>query len=468
MLIDFTVDNFRSIRDRATISMIAAKLRSRDKHLDSANVIEINDKVALLRSAVIYGANASGKSNVIKAVGFMRQMVLNSSRLREDEIIPVEPFRLNETGRNNPSTFEVVFLLDQMQYRYGFSLTSKRIVSEWLYFIPTLREVELFTRDDDGIHIGPRFSEGRGLQGLNIDNKLFLSVVNQFKKSKIAKRVCEWFSNNCHTLTAVEDSEYLPFTMGCIEKGRYRKELEQLVRRLDLDIIGLSVAEVPLPAHLAPLHDALKGIVDANNEGSVQPAIPGLTPDRIVKELRTRHSVRDSLGNVVEEAEFPAGVMESEGTQKLIALTGPLMDVLANGWVLFLDEIDSRLHPLITAAILRLFNSPITNPKNAQIICTTHDTNLLDRHIFRRDQIYFVEKDMASGSHLYSLAEFKLPDQAGEARSIRNDASFERDYIQGRYGAIPYLGDLSRLFSEELNHENGSRKHQEVPSQAVL
>ena len=170
-----------------------------------------------------------------------------------------------------------------------------------------------------------------------------------------------------------------------------------------------------------------------------------------MKELRTSHAIRNPQGQIVSHQEFPAHTIESEGTQKLIALAGPLFDVLTNGSVLFLDEIDSRLHPLITAAILKLFNSPLTNPRNAQIICTTHDTNLLDRQIFRRDQVFFVEKDNNSISHLYSLAEFKLEDTHGTGRTIRNDASFAKNYIQGRYGAIPYLGNLSSLFTEELN-----------------
>ena len=464
MLVEFSVENFRSIRDHATLSMVAARLRARDEQLDRTNVIEVSDKVAILRSAVIYGANASGKSNVLKAMGFMRHMVLNSSRMLDGELIPVEPFRLNVASSQRPSTFEIVFLIEGIQYRYGFSLTQTEIIAEWLYFIPTLREVELFTRTGTEIHIGPRFSEGKGLKGLNLDNKLFLSTVDQFKKSQVAKRVRSWFLDSCRTLTAVDDSGYLPYTIKCIEEGRYRAQLEQLVRRLDLDIVGLSVADIPLPAHIAQLQDTLKIIVETNSKGNGQLHLPGLSPERVVKELRTTHAIRGSSGEVVEQMEFSAASMESEGTQKLIALTGPIMDVLAHGWTLFLDEIDSQLHPLITAAILKLFNSPITNPHNAQIICTTHDTNLLDRHLFRRDQVYFVEKDSSSASHLYSLAEFKLPNDAGESRSVRNDASFEKDYIQGRYGAIPYLGDVGRLFTEEFHHQSLDQglKHEPV------
>jgi AAA15 family ATPase/GTPase len=151
----------------------------------------------------------------------------------------------------------------------------------------------------------------------------------------------------------------------------------------------------------------------------------------------------------VEEADFSVAEMESEGTKKLIALAGPIVDSLENGNVLFIDEIDARLHPLITTALVKLFNSPETNPRNAQLVCTTHDTNLLDRRYLRRDQIYFVEKDRTASTRLFSLADFKLEAQVGGGRTVRSDASYERNYIQGRYGAIPFIGDLETLFAEE-------------------
>jgi uncharacterized protein len=452
MLIEFTVENFRSFRERATLSMIAAKLRARAPQVDQNNVVAINNNLSLLRSAVIYGANASGKSNLIKALAFMREFVVNSARQQDEDPIRVEPFLLRKDVAEQPSFFEVIFLLDGLQYRYGFSATKQRVVEEWLYYTPTTREVELFTRDTEGIYPGEQFRVGR-LTELDLENKLFLSVVAQFAKREskagaTAKRVRDWFITTCRPLTALHDEAYLPFTLDCIEEGRYRHQLERIVRSLDLDITGLAVDEVPMPAMLAKIYDVVNHGENQSTGNPAQLALPGMTGNRMMKELRTRHKIRDADGNIETEIDFAAPQMESEGTQKLIALTGPLLDVLAHGWVLFLDEIDSRLHPLITAAILRLFNSPETNPKNAQLVCITHDTNLLDRHVLRRDQIYFVEKDRQASSHLYSLADFKLGTD-GANRKVRNDQDFEKNYIQGRYGAIPYLGDLSQLFIEE-------------------
>jgi hypothetical protein len=450
MLVEFSVENYRSFRDRATLSMIAAKLRAQDSKLDQDNVVPLKGKLALLRSAVIYGANASGKSNVLEAFAFMRHFVMESARQQDEDSIPVEPFCLSKATAEAPSTFEVVFLVDGIQYRYGFSATVQRVVEEWLYYTPTIREVALFTRDEYGIDPRERFRVGRELRGLKLENKLFLSVVAQFKRNSIATRLREWFAATSRTLKAVSDTGYLPYTLKCIDEDRYHREIVEFVRMLDLDIAGLSVAEVPLPERLAELQDLWTNARKSASDEDAQLVIPGLTTTRTLQELRTRHAVRDIEGRTLEEKEFVASRMESDGTLKLIALAGPLMDVLTHGRVLFLDEIDSRLHPLMTAAILRLFNSPASNPRNAQLVCATHDTHLLNRNLLRRDQIYFVEKDRTAASHLYSLADFKLSSSEGAMRSVRNDDQFERSYILGRYGAIPYLGDLSRLFVEEL------------------
>ncbi len=449
MLVEFSVQNYRSFKERVTLSMVAAKLRSSDKQLDTDNVIEVNNKLALLRSGLIYGANASGKSNLVQALHFMRDFVANSAREGQaTDMIPVKPFSLNTSTIDQPSAFEVVFLLDGVQYRYGFAATSQKVTEEWLYFVPTRVEVELFTRDTDGIYVKDRFRECRGLEEMTRDNALFLSVSAQFNKP-VAKRLLQWFTMNCRALNTIGDEGYLPFTISCIAKGRYKKQIVELVRRLDLGIRDISVIEEPIKE---------KKDAKSSNLGKerVSPGADISISSNMDTQLEfvTYHAQRDNEGNIVREIPFFGHLMESEGTRKVIALLVPILDVLTNGWTLFIDEIDTRMHPLITSEIIRLFNSPETNPKNAQLICVTHDTNLLDRRRFRRDQIYFMEKDGNEATRLYSLAEFKLPSIKGKGRSIRNDASYEKDYIQGRYGAIPYLGDLGRLFLEEFNKNN--------------
>jgi len=397
----------------------------------------VNDKLSLLRSVVIYGANASGKSNIIKAFGFLKHFVTTSSRESQaTDAIRVTPFVLDPYTVEAPTKFEVVFVVGGIQYRYGFSVNTTEVLSEWLYYCPSIREVELFTRDENGIHVGSKFREGRSLAEKTRKNALFLSVVSQFNGA-IATELAKWLTDECNAVSAATDTGYLSYTLKCIEDGRYLEQIGALVSRLDLDIMRLSLVDLPTPSS--------RGVSDEERLAAVIVGLPG----SVNKVLQTRHAIRDEDGSSVGEYSFPLAA-ESEGTQKLIALAGPIVDTLENGRVLFVDEIDARLHPLVTMALLQLFNSPETNPKNAQLICATHDTNLLDRRHFRRDQIYFVEKDRNAATRLFSLADFKLESAQGKGRSVRNDASFERDYIQGKYGAIPYIGDLHHLFAEEL------------------
>ena len=434
MLVEFRVENFRSIRESATLSMIATRLDSSDEKLGRDNVIPVKKNLSLIRSAVIYGANASGKSNVLKAFAFMKEFVQRSANdSQADESIAAEPFLLRLDTRDQPSTFEAVFLLDGIQYRYGFSVTKKEVVAEWLYHTPTIREAELFTRDlESGIRVPThsKFKEGHGLEKRTRPNALFLSVAAQFN-GEIANRIRNWFVHEWCDLVLLSDST-LPvesLTEVCITEGYYPSTIKKLLKTFDLGITDLSVKEETLSPFLKELSN--------------------LTPIRSPKKkIYTRHVVRDNKNNPVAEEDFPLMGMESDGTQKIIGMLGPILASLSHGVMVFADEIDARLHPLMTAAIIRLFNSPETNPKNAQLICATHDTNLLDRRLLRRDQIYFTEKEN-DATRLYSLAEFKLPMRTGEGRTVRGDASYERDYIQGRYGAIPYLGDFRSLFREE-------------------
>ncbi|GDX40948.1 hypothetical protein LBMAG21_12400 [Armatimonadota bacterium] len=427
MLIEFSVENFRSFRDKTTFSMIASRLR--EPQLDRDNVIVVDDKLSLLRSAAVFGANASGKSNLLTAIGAMRYFVLATSKDKiasEDRV--EDPFAFQTNTADSPSSFEAVFLIEGVQYRYGFSVSSKNITAEWLYCTPTRREATLFTRENDEITVGASFREGRWIrdQKLDITDKLFLSVVALFKKEGVAWKVWHWFANSIALITGVKDINYMNYTMKRLEDPQYREQITELVSRLDLDISSLSVRQIPID-------------------------------DKIYHELRSHHRIRNGQGEIVSESDFPARETESDGTWKLIGLAGPLLDVLSTGKTLLADELDSSLHPILMSAIVKLFNSPKTNPNGAQLICSIHNTDLLDHSLLRRDQIYFVEKDEFSVSRLYSLADFKL--EEGGRRVVRSDASFAKNYIQGRYGAIPYLGDIQTLFQVgELVEDSERRK----------
>lgn len=423
MLIEFTVGNFRSFREPVTLSLEAASIASEDKSVDENNIIPISKNLTLLTSAAIYGANASGKSNLVKALNFMKNLVLNSARESQaDEPIKVQPFRLNTETPNQPAYFETTFLIEGQRYRYGFEVTQERVVREWLHYTPTIREVRLFERDNDQITPNPRsFKEGLRLEERTRSNALFLSVTAQFNGA-IAQKVVKWFQN-VRFISGLNDAGYRGFTIRKYQEDIFqRDQILNLVRSFDVGIEGLQVKKVDPDQVAFP-----KGIPDEFRKLILE------SPGEIFT-TETEHTQFDNNGEPVGHVVFDLDDDESEGTKKLFFMAGPVLDVLRHGRVLVVDEMEARMHPLITCAVIRLFNSIETNPKRAQLFFTTHDTNLLDRNLFRRDQIWFTEKDSYGASHLYSLVEFKL----------RNDEPYERNYLRGKYGAIPYLGDLSR------------------------
>jgi predicted ATPase len=429
MLIEFTVGNFRSFRDLQTLSMVAAPIKSKDSALDENTVIQMTNNPNLLTSAAIYGANASGKSNLIQALAFMKYFVINSPKeTKATGGINVEPFRLHNGTVEQPSHFEIVFIEDGKRYRYGFKVSKERVLSEWLYFVPSAREARLFEREGADITIGSYFKEGRGLEQNTRPNALFLSIVAQFNGPQ-AQKLVSWF-RRLGIISGVDDMGMMPFTLMQLVEGEYSQAIRDLICRLDLGIGDLQV--------------------EKRSVGS-KPNLPDEMPDEIRQAfltimnasdteglaIHTLHTQYDDEGNPTGQELFDLDEHESEGTQKLFAMSGPLLDTLQEGDALVVDELDARLHPLMTREIISLFNHKATNPNGAQLIFNTQDTNLLDNTLFRRDQIWFVEKDKQGASHLYSLAEFK----------VRNDKDYERGYIQGRYGAVPYLSHIQTIVS---------------------
>jgi len=411
MLIEFTVGNFKSFRDKTTFSMIAANLRSDDPALDQDNVIPVKKDLRLLKSAAVYGANASGKSNLGLALKFMRQFVLSSSR---EASAPAasgsEPFLLNREMWERPSFFEVIFLLDEIQYRYGFEVDRNYVISEWLFYVPKTKEVALFTREEQAVSARTGFKEGKGLEVRTRREALFLSVTAHFN-GPMAQKVQDWFRH--FTVTTGLEDDYQDYTLECLRQPQQRDEIVALLRGLDLGLEKVLLLEPPSP----PIPSGWR-----LNKGELS---SGLSPG-----IYALHSVGEQ-----DVVSFFLDTHESQGTRKLVMMAGPLLSILFHGGVLFVDELDARLHPMMTRRIIELFHSPLTNPKGAQLIFATHDTNLLDKSLFRRDQIWFAEKDQQGATHLASLAEYR----------VRNDAAFEKNYLEGRYGAIPFLGDLTRL-----------------------
>lgn len=402
MLIQFSVGNFLSFKEQSTLSLVASALK--DIQILSEDVIfNIGETdLALLKSATIYGANASGKSNFIKALDFFKWYVINSSKdIQAGERVNVESFRLSSSTVEEPSYFEAIFCNTEYQYRYGFETDENMVHSEWLYQKANkkrAKEVELFYRDEDGFNIHSKFIIGKELINKQMvrTNALLLSVAAQFNDA-VAVEIVKWL-NDTTIISGSNEKNIWDLAAIRLDDLKMKQRIVDFSRYADLGIENI---------------------------------------EKVNNAIISMHTQYDDEGNEVKLINFPFKKNESEGTIKYFSLAYPIIDALDNGKRLIIDEFDSKMHPLLTCRIIALFNSKETNPKNAQLIFTTHDTNLLSASIFRRDQIWFTQKDRFGATELYSLAEYK----------VRNDASFEKDYLSGKYGAIPIMGDLTRLFN---------------------
>jgi uncharacterized protein len=422
MLIEFSVGNYRSFKEKVIFSMVAANLVSQDKNLDTNNVFAVDKELSLVKSAAIYGANASGKSNLAKALQFMKWFMVNSSKeTQSTEAIGVEKFRLSTETDDQPSFFEIVFLLDGQQHRYGFTADREKVWSEWLYYVPKTRETKLFDRQADKFDIAKVY-KADGIAAKTRINALFLSVSAQFNVEK-SEKILNWITY-CNLVSGLNDENLLKDTIKYLFRVDIYGEAIKLIKRMDLDISGVEIMKLDFNSDEKPEHipyDIWKETREAMNQNFLTNPPSGA--------IQTIHKKFNSNKEQVSSEMFSLLREESEGTQKIFALVSLLIATLNNGTVLIIDEFDARLHPLMSRSIVELFNSNETNPHNAQLIFMTHDTNLLSNKIFRRDQIWFTEKDRYGATTLYSLAEYK----------VRNDASFESDYIKGKYGAIPYI-----------------------------
>lgn len=426
MLLEFTIGNFLSIKTKKTLSLEATSIK---EHFET-NVVKL-DRFQLLRGAVIYGANAGGKSNLIKAMSTMRRIVKQSFDASSTDELGITPFLLSTETSDEPSFFEILFLIGTVRYRYGFEVDNTSVKSEWLFESRIKSERPLFIREADGIDVAPSFKEAKDLEEKTRDNALFLAVVDQFNGST-AKSIMKWFSNFI-TISGLSHERYKNVTFKMLEDENTKPQLLDFYKKLDLGFDEIDLEKKPFDT---------KDITKLFNEEFTKQFLSDIEGKSKI-EIKTIHKKYNNENEVVGFEKFDMRRQESSGTNKVFNISGPIFDVLKDGGVLIIDELDASLHPLMTLMITKLFNSSEFNKMNAQLIFATHDTNLFEYGHYRRDQIYFVEKDFYGASDLYSLVEYK--EDGG--KKIRKDRSFEKDYIQGRYGAIPFIGNLHTLLN---------------------
>lgn len=430
MLLQFSVENYLSFKEEAVLSLVGNKTT---KEHEPNNIIFWKD-AKVLKSAVIYGANASGKSNLLSAMWYMKKTVLNSFKnaLSDATSTPKNiAFLLHPRTKEQSSFFEVIFNIEDIQYRYGFEINKNIIEAEWLYYIPKKIETVLFERENQRItRNNTKFKEGKELESKTRDNVLFLSVCAQFN-GRIANIIIDWFKN-INIISGIADRSFANYTINKIkEDEQFRIWVSKITD--SLEITKLTVEE----ENIEDLSVDELGISTENKEmKEFLNAISKLQKKQIVKStLKAWHKVYDDSSILVDTVPFDFS-MESKGTQKLIYLLGPIYDSLKNGRILLIDELDSRFHSLLTRNILAVFHEG--NKKNAQFIFALHDPLAMENDSFRRDQIYFVEKDQYGASSLYGLLDYK---------KIRNDEKFSKNYMKGKYGAIPYMYSVNEIMA---------------------
>lgn len=406
MIIEFSVQNFRSIKEMQTLSMVAAPLKSKNSQLDKDNIIRVSDKLSLLKSAAIYGANGSGKSNLISGLSAMANVIEYS--MKNDKVLKkiYQPFILDAQSSSRPTYFQLQFIADGKKYRYGFEFNNEKIISEWLFGQADKNEVYYFTRELNKIKINKsQFKEGGKLEDKTAPENLFLNVVAAF--------------NGLITRTI---REYI-FSIGVymnLHKGFEKITLDLIHKGREDDIVKL-------------LNIADFGIESIHEEQ--------LSEESYIYDIILKRKIPSSNGLSASTQDMSLFKNESEGTQKFFNITGVIILALEYGTPFIMDEFEASLHPILAKKIVEMFHSPKLNKKGAQLIFATHDTNLLDANLLRRDQIFFTEKNKKNETELYSLYDFK---------GVRNDASYEKDYIKGKYGAIPFVGDFETLFEEAV------------------
>lgn len=441
MLLEFSVENFLSFKDLTTLSMISAK--SFKEHLDT-HTIELDKKVRLLKSAVIYGNNASGKSNLIRAMAFMKATILNSFRDalvdNNDKKFPLEKFALNSKTLEESSFFEISFIQNKIKYRYGFEIDGNKIVAEWLYHT-TSKEVYLFKRDFQNIEINKTaFKEGLGKEENVKENVLFLTLIAQLN-GKVSNEIILWFKS-FNQINGIHDRGHKRYTIDKLKSDKaFFSWVLHFIKYLEISNLATTEEDVN-EINLETLREKEKDEEIISLLTNIQ-KIQEKQPRR--DQLITYHRKYDENNNFVETVPLNFDKQESEGTKKLLYLLGPWYDTLKNGKILAIDELDSRLHSNLTLKLVDFFHK--FNKNNAQLIFAVHDISILNRDTFRRDQIWFIEKNQFGASELFSLADFKT-------EKVRNKSAFDKNYMDGKYGAIPYF-EIDEKLNQFLYGEAG-------------
>lgn len=431
MLLEFRVCNYRSIGEEQVLSLIPA-----NKQKDHLQNILTKGKYQALNAISLYGQNGSGKSNLLLAMSFLDKLIHISARTSSTTKLPYDPFLLREGWEGKPTRFEITFVLEDNRYRYGVEFTAKEVQKEWLFRKTQSREVSLFEREGSTIDVSSGFNGSKKVIDAAIEatreNALFLSTCDMLNLEE-AKTIFNWF--RYFSMIDGLNTEALQ-TVDLWDKEGYKDKIKQYLETLSLNIADVDIATKEF--------DELD--LTDNVPKEVKNKLSKLLKGKQGYQVIAKHTLYDNDAKPTPNlVSWEWWEKESAGSKKAFELSGPILWTLANGGVLIIDEIEAKMHPVMTLNTIDIFLDPASNPNKAQLIFATHDTNLLTYSTLRRDQIYFVEKNQWESSELYSLSDFVyFENKNGEFKTEkeRPDTDKEKRYFEGRYKAIPVLGEF--------------------------
>lgn len=420
MLIEFTVKNYKSFEKEQTLSLIPSNKKGDDK-LDN-NILHIDSQYSLLATAVIYGANAAGKSNLLKALFIMSKIILTSANKQRGSGINVAPFKLGKVyNLDSPTQFTIQFIQDNVRYEYGFSTTRTKIITEWLYAYPKSTKQKWFERKLNSKSGNYDFNFSQHLKGQKKlwmkstrAESLFLSNAVNLNSEQL-QPAYDWFSKKLDFSDSDDDD--FSSTLKLYESNEKNAILNYL-KTADLQISDFSPK------------------VEKFDKNKLRDSIPTDIKEEIINNFKDKELLTDIVTkhkNINDELiSFSFLTEESEGTKIFFQYSGIWIETLKKGSILFVDELNNSLHPHLVKFLVKMFQNKKTNPNNAQLIFTTHETSLLSEDIFRRDQIYLCEKNKDYSSELFSLSDFS---------NCSSRDNFEARYLSGRYGATPFIDE---------------------------
>lgn len=437
MLLQFIVENFMCFAEETLFSMVAStELEQHKNHL-----IQLTPETDLLRTSALYGANAHGKTKLVEAIGFVKQLIVNG--VQKTKLIPVEPFHLDKILRTKPSRFEFIIFYQNIRYHYGFIINNRRVLEEWLFVTPKKREVRYFERvtSEAGkvtVELGGSLARKNSKQRQFLEfvaqgtrsNQLFLTEALERNVKKL-KPLYEWFENILQVVPATP--RYLPLEMRANKKKNFIAFLGDFLKQADTGIHDIRTVEEELDynKHFPELPDQIRLEIENDirsgatifmfGEGTSYTLCANELGKPVFIRLETQHHGHD--GSLVS-FDFSK---ESAGTQRLTHLLPILIDLLSSEKVYIIDELDRSLHSLLSKLFLETYLKGTANKNHSQLVFTTHDTHLLDLKLLRQDEIWFLEKNEQGASHLYSLVNLKM----------NSNLNIQKGYLQGRFGGIP-------------------------------